>query len=202
MAGSGPARAGRSILALLRPEETAEVLRRLIENDPRLQEQAEQTGQKILKEVSCEDIAAEVEAVLGGLDADEVSSRAGGHSWGYVDPGEAAVELVEEAVQPFLEDMKRRRGLGHEDQALEVCKGVILGLYRIEQEGESEVVAVAPDALSEQAGWTLSIWRKDAKKGKARRRVSKKRAAERIFPKAWAMRFVPEWASFLVRNRD
>jgi hypothetical protein len=202
MTGSGSPRSGRSILAELKPEEAADVLRRLIENEPRLKERAERLGQELLEKVSCEDVAAEVEAALGGIDADDVSSRAGGHSWGYVEPGEAAMELVEEAVEPFREDMKRRLGRGQERQALEICKGIILGLYRVEQEGESEIVAVAPDALSEEAGWALSICCKDTKGGKARRRVSAKRAAKRIFLREWAMKFVPEWASFIVGNRD
>jgi hypothetical protein len=185
----------------LKPREAEELLRRLIESEPRLRERAEEIAQTLFAEVSCEKIAGEIEDAVRGIDADDVSARAGGHSWGYVEPGEAAAELLDEALEPFLEDLKRRRELGQDDQALEVCKGVVLGLYHVEQGEECEVIAVAPDALSEEAGSAVSLWREGGKDVKARRRGPRKRAAERTFPGEWAKRFVPRWSSFIMRNR-
>jgi hypothetical protein len=41
------------------------------------------------------------------FDYDGLNGRSGSHSWGYVEASEAAGELLEEAVEPFVNDMKR-----------------------------------------------------------------------------------------------
>ena len=66
---------------------------------------------------------------IRSLDLDDLESRAGRHSWGYTEPSEAAGELLQEVVDPFLEDLKRRMDLGLVAEAMEVCKGILLGLY-------------------------------------------------------------------------
>jgi hypothetical protein len=46
--------------------------------------------------------------VLRGLDIDQLNSRAGRRRGvGYTEPGEAADERLDEALQPFLEDLVR-----------------------------------------------------------------------------------------------
>jgi hypothetical protein len=192
MAGPSRAPPRRSIIPHLKPQEAQDLLRRLLQAEPALRKRAEEIAQTLFAEVSSEKIAGEIADAVRGIDADDVGARAGRHSWGYVEPGEAAAELLDEALEPFLEDLKRRLELGQDDQALEVCKGLVLGLYRVEQGEECEVIAVAPDALSEEAGWAVSLWRNGGKDAKARRRESRKRAAERVFPGRWAKRFVPE----------
>jgi hypothetical protein len=46
------------------------------------------------------------------LDLDDLHARAGGHSWGYVEPSEAAWELLEEAIEDLTTDMRRRMEVG------------------------------------------------------------------------------------------
>lgn len=41
------------------------------------------------------------------------------------------MEILEETLEPFVEDMKRLLDLGLEAEALEICKGVVLGCYRL-----------------------------------------------------------------------
>lgn len=48
------------------------------------------------------------------MDYDDLNARAGRHEWGYVEPTEAAWEILEETVEPFREDMKRHLDLGLE----------------------------------------------------------------------------------------
>src|SRR2546430_8612475 len=38
----------------------------------------------------------------------DLNARAGSHEWGYVEPSEAAWEILEETVEPVLDDMKRQ----------------------------------------------------------------------------------------------
>ncbi len=59
-------------------------------------------------------------------DYDDLNARAGGHSWGYVEPTETAWELLEEAVEPVLSEMKRYLEIELEEQAREFCHGILL----------------------------------------------------------------------------
>lgn len=126
------------MLDRLNPREAATVLRRLLAAHPDLVAEAEQIAISLLGEVSFESVAGEVEYAVSSLDLDDLNSRAGSHAWGYTEPSEAAWELLEEAVAPFLEDMQRQIELGLETEALEICKGVVLGLYRLRKDTKGD----------------------------------------------------------------
>ena len=55
----------------------------------------------MLVEISPFSVADEVEDALLQFDYDDLNGRARSHSWGYVEPSEAAGELLEEALEPF-----------------------------------------------------------------------------------------------------
>jgi hypothetical protein len=63
--------------------------------------------------------------------------RAGSHSWGYVEASEAAGELLQEAGEPFVNDMKRYLEMGLENQAWQFCQGIFAGLYRVRDDGKT-----------------------------------------------------------------
>ena len=112
-----------------------------------------------LREVAFEWVADEVEEAVRHLGLDELGSRAGRHSWGYTEPSEAAWELLEERVSPFIEDMKRQLELGLDAEALEMCKGVVLGLYRVHNEQGDDVLQWAPNFPAETAAHAVATWR-------------------------------------------
>jgi len=68
----------------------------------------------IVSSPSVEDMADEVCTNLTSLDVDELSGRAGKHPWGYVEPDQAAQELLEEAIAESIAEMNRRMDLGLE----------------------------------------------------------------------------------------
>ena len=180
-----------SILDGLKPEEAHGVLRRLLAAHPALGAEAEEIARSLLAEVSFEGVADEVEDALSALDLDDVHGRAGGHSWGYVGPDEVALELLEQAVDPFLEDMKRHIQRGLDAEALEMCKGIVLGLYRVRTAGDDHVVGWAPEFPAEHAGWTVDIWRAG---GNERKAAATSTAGKRpAFPRDFVEQFVPEW---------
>jgi hypothetical protein len=170
----------KGLLGSLQPGEAALVLERLIAAHPQLREEAEQIARSVLGAVSFESIADEVEGALRGFDLDDLNQRAGAHSWGYTEPTEAAWEMLAEAVEPFVEDMKRRLKLGHAAEALETCKGILLGLYQIRSEDHDEFLGWAADFPSDQAGVVLADWRSGAK-GAA-------------FPRDFVEEYLPEWS--------
>lgn len=187
-----------SILERLKPEEGQDVLRRILAVRPNLRAEAEKFARSVLAEATFEGIAEEVEDAVGACDLDDLNSRARPHRRGYVDPSEAAWEILEEAVEPFVSDIKRQLELGLEAQATEICKGVVLGLYRAEHGKRGELVEWAPDFPGETAGHAIETWLtgKRARKptGAAVRR--NRLASFREF----ADRFVPEWRDAIVRT--
>ncbi|MCH8242359.1 MAG: hypothetical protein IH897_07095 [Planctomycetes bacterium] len=110
---------------------------------------------------------------------DELGSRAGKHSWGYTSPTEAAWELLEERVSPFIEDMKRQLELGLDAEALEMCKGVVLGLYRVRNEQGDDVLQWAPDFPAETAAHAVTTWRN----GGYKKTPGRGHRKQRVFPR-------------------
>src|SRR6266478_2702389 len=91
-------RSASAILDRLAGEEANAVLRQLLEKHSELRAEAERIAVGLLSSQSVEDIAAEVSDAMMGVDLDALNGRAGKHAWGYVEPGDAAMELLEEAI--------------------------------------------------------------------------------------------------------
>lgn len=188
----------RALLEHLKPEEAAEVLRRLLKARADLVSEAEGVAKAVLTQVNFEDIAAAVEDAVK-VDIDDVYARAGKHEWGYVEPGEAALEILDSAVEPFIEDIKRQIDLGFDAEALETCKGVMLGLYRAAEETEDEVLLWAPEFPMEAAGHAIETWLGERNAG--RKRLKRSSSGRRpIFPQAFVEEFLPQWSDMIART--
>ena len=177
--------------------ESASVLKALLERHPELRSEAEALGKEALGEVSFLAVAGDVQAAVLQFDYDDLNDRAGAHSWGYVEPGEAANELMEEAVEPFVSEMKRYLELGLEEQARQVCQGILLGLYRAENAGGNEILDWAEDFPAESAGCALEDWMQavgsvSASEGRKGRRLSSAFAREHLPGWDWALKLSAE----------
>jgi len=189
------ARQGRLTLERLKPDESAAVLRRLLEAHPNLVGEAEEIARSLLHQVSYEDVAAEIEDEIRALDYDDLNARAGRHEWGYVEPSEAAWEILEETVELFREDMKRHLELGLEGEALEICKGLVLGCYRLSERAGGDILGWASDFPAEAAGHALEVWYfgpDDSQRRKARRKQRPPLAPE-------FLNLVPKWIPMIER---
>jgi hypothetical protein len=193
---SGGAKAARELkkktplLDQLQPGEAALVLRRLLAGHPELLSEAEEISRSTLGGVSFESIASEVEDSIRQLDLDDLNGRAGGHSWGYTEPTEAAWELLEEAVEPFVEDMKRHLGLGLDEEAFEICKGIVLGLYQCRDASGDEVLGWASDFPAEAAGNAVTDWIGAGKEGASGSQPGPNRV---LLLREFVDKHVPEW---------
>jgi hypothetical protein len=145
------------VLARLKPEEGAGVLRSLLERHPELVAEAEEIAKATVTHVDADTIAEDVEQAVLALDIDDLGTRAGRKTWGYVEPTEAAWELLGEAVDPFLEEMKRHVELGFEAAATGTCAGIVLGLYRCRDKNSDQVLGWAEDFPAETAGQTVAV---------------------------------------------
>jgi hypothetical protein len=192
-----PARAPRkranpraSILERLSPSEAQNVLHRLLTTHADFRVEAEQIARSLLAEISFESVANDVEDAICALDLDDLGGRAGRHHGGYTSPTEAAWELLHEAVDPFLSDMKRQMELGLEGEALEICKGILLGLYRVQDVKRNDFLGWAEDFPTEAAADAVSIWAGRQDRQEAKRTNQRTR---RIFPQRFIADYLPEW---------
>ena len=142
---------GGDLLARITPVEAVGILRALLKRHPELREEAEELVELVATDVEIEDIAEEIEWAVLDLDVDELNNRAGEQPWGYVEPSEAAWEALEEAINPFLNDMKRQIDLGFEADAVCLCHGIVLGMYRVRGKGDGRLLAWAEDFPAEAA---------------------------------------------------
>ncbi|HKZ20353.1 MAG TPA: hypothetical protein VJQ57_09600 [Acidimicrobiia bacterium] len=154
-------------------------------------------GRSLLSGSSLETIADEVDRAIATLGIEDLHGRAGRHEWGYVEPTEAAWEILEEAIEPFVEEIRRRIELGLEKDALEICKGVVLGLHRVEQGKVGGLVEWAPDFPTEAACGVIETWRKARRpRTAAAADAGRSRGA---FPQQFMTRLVPEWQEMIGR---
>jgi len=177
-------------------DEAATVLRLLWEERPKLRKEVERLSKSVLGGVSVEDVADAVEAEVRSLDLDDLNSRAGSKAYGYIEPTEAAWELVEEEVMPFLDDIKRRAESGQFDAALATCVGVVLGLYRLRDNDGHEFLGWAADSPDEMAGEAVVTLRKALRAAKTTRGAPQPSATlPAIFRDS-----APNWAEMLERS--
>lgn len=139
------------ILDRLRRDELRFVFRKLVARHPELREEAAALAEDVLREVDPEAVAADLQATLRALDLGQLSGRAGQTPLGYVEPTEAAWEILQEAVEPFLDNVRRCVELGLDEAAVAACSGIVLGLYRADDAQEGELLQHAPDFPAEAA---------------------------------------------------
>lgn len=125
-------------LAALTDSEKADVLDSLIAQDPALAARAEHEGRGVLAAVEIDAVASAVADALLGLAQEELSRHAGRTSHGYVEPTAAAWALLEAALEPWLDDITRRAGLGFDDPARHIGLGILHGLEQVDDHGAGD----------------------------------------------------------------
>lgn len=141
-----------SALAALSAYEKATVLDELLAARPDLRKLAETRAAARLSTEDRGAIADDVAGALRSLDIDELNGRAGSQPGrGYVDPGEAADEILDETLRPFLDDLQRRAKIGMRSAAVELAAGILLGLYECRAGGTESLLEYSPDYAGERA---------------------------------------------------
>jgi len=193
--GGKPTTKKKGALDRLTGDEAATVLRLFLERHPELRKEIDSLAASVIGDVSINDVADAVENELRALDLDDLNSRAGSHAYGYVEPSEAAWELVEEAVTPFLDDIKRQVESGQYDAALSTSVGIVLGLYRLRDNNKDDFLGWAPDSPDEMAGEAVVTLRKALRAAKTRQGARQPSPALPAVFRDTA----PEWADMLER---
>jgi hypothetical protein len=130
------------------------VLTELLALHPELTEEAEHIALALLADIDADEVAESIEAELRAADLDQLASRAGRvRGRGYVHENEAAAEILEELLQPALDDLARRASLDLGNAAGRIGLGLLRGISRCRDAVEmGTVLAYAgPDVVDDLA---------------------------------------------------
>ncbi len=152
-----PRKKTEDLLDHLEPGECAQVLLELLKRHRDLRGEANEIAESIIDDVSAEAITEEVTYLVGSIGIEELGGRAGKQSGGYVEPSQAAWELLEESIEDVRADMKRRVEAGMKPAAEKICQGIVLGLHEVDGTNSDGALGWAPDFPTEAAAWSLSI---------------------------------------------
>ena len=141
------------------------MLRLLIDRRSELLPEIELLARNVVGEFESARLVEDVERAFLDLGMEELGARSGRTIVGYVEPTEAAWEMLNEALQPFLDDLKRSIELEFEAQAIARCQAIVLGLYRADAESSSDhVLEWAPDFPLEGAGDAVRVLEHESRK--------------------------------------
>lgn len=181
----------------LEPAEAKSLLSTLLAARPELLAEVAELADAQLGATTADAVREDAALALEGLGVEDIWERSGRQPDGsYVEPSEAAWEVVEETVASFLVDLGRRVALGRPAEATALCEGLLLGLYEAMQDGEGEFIdGYAEGTLEEAAGRAIEAWTGGA--GGTRSRVG---ARELAGMRGFVAGRLPEWESFLMRS--
>ncbi len=161
----GPRKNGRptEFVTRLTPSQARDVLGCLLERHPELLSEAEawvgadRAADAKVARPSVDDVAQAVCSAVCSLELEDLTQRAGSHSWGYVGPGEAAGELLEESVSDWTEEWQQQLQRGDVAGAVITCLGIVTGLYQARSTSERSdgPLGWKPDFLIEHACLTV-----------------------------------------------
>ena len=147
------------IIDQISPDDALTVLKALACEDEQLAARIVEKATLYLSNVDPEEVAVVLCDELDMLEAEEVWDRAGPKRHGYVDPGEAAHEMVQEVIGPFLQELRKYQNLVMRVQANQMCMGLLQGLYWFERESRSEFKNWAVDTPAAFAEAIIDVWK-------------------------------------------
>lgn len=135
----------KNLFENITPDDAYYILQRLVENDDDILKKAEDIAEEYFHEVDSDGIAEDVFFELDFLEVEELWDSSGSTRYGYVEPGERAYEIVEEVVQPYIDEMKKLQNIGQYSSCKEYCIGILKGLVKFNNESTTEFKQWAVD---------------------------------------------------------
>lgn len=176
-----------NIINNLSPEDAGAILRQLAAHDEKLAAKIAEIALSYLSDVEAEEITDALLAELEGLTPEDVWDRSGNTRYGYVETGEAAAQIIEELLEPYLAEMRQCQEAGLAREAQQLCRGLLLGFYLFEYKSKTAFKDWATDAPLAFAQEVLTAWQKGAEPDETRQEIREFIEAE-----------MPNWAGNLL----
>jgi len=156
----------KQVLYDLSSEHAHGILIRLADEDAKISIRIEELALEYLTDVDPDGIAEDIFYDLNILDVEDVWNNAGSTRYGYVDPNELAFEMFEEALEPYIDDLRKCQKLSMDEKAKLHCMGILKGIDQFEREGTTEFKDWAVDAPHENFMTVFEEWREENKNPK------------------------------------
>jgi hypothetical protein len=104
--------------------------------------------------------ASDSRCALASLDVDDLFSRSGRTRYGYTDPADESWVMFEEALEPFIDEMKLYQKRAMPDIAKAYCAGIIKGIWEFERGSYSDFADWVVDAPGENIDNVFDEWKK------------------------------------------
>jgi hypothetical protein len=144
----------------LNADEASQVLKLLLDENPDFLKKTYDCAVKVTANVAADDIAGDVFRSLDSLDYDDLNGRAGRTRHGYVAPDQAAWDLFEEALNPFIAEMVKNHKRALPAVAKTCCIGIIKGLQMYGKGSCSDLSDWLQDAPGEYIDTVIDEWKK------------------------------------------
>ena len=144
----------------LNADEASQVLKGVLENDPSLTKKIYDVAMKVAGGVNTDDVMNEVFCELNMLDMEDLRGRAGRTRYGYVEPHDAAWELFEEALAPFIDETRKNQQRMLPAAAKNYCIAIVKGLWAYKEESHSDLKDWLEDAPGEYVETVVREWKK------------------------------------------
>ncbi len=142
------------------PDEALEILKQVAKADKKLKTRIIKLAEDLFRNVDVEAVCDDVFSALDGIDVHELWDNAGPRTDGYTSPEDMAVEMFEEALEPFLQKVYRLFDLKMHQESKLYCMGILKGIYQYEEDSSSEFKDWATDVPGECFGYLLDEWKK------------------------------------------
>ncbi len=149
-----------NLIDKISPDEALKILKQLTKADRMIKKRIMEIADIIIRDFDIEEICDDVFGVLNGMDVEELWDRSGSSRFGYVSPEDMAVEMMEEELEPFNQEVIRLSELNMQKEAKLYCMGVLKGIYKFEHESESDYKDRAADVAGECFSYLLDDWKK------------------------------------------
>ena len=144
----------------LNTDQASQTLKALLDDTPDFTKKIYDVAMKVIGGVDSDDIKEDVYFELDMLDVEDMSNRSGRTRYGYVEPYDAAYEMFEEALYPFIEEMKKNQQRELPILAKAHCIGIIKGLQQYENESTSDFKDWVVDAPLGYVHNVIDEWKK------------------------------------------
>jgi hypothetical protein len=161
-----------NIFNAISSEDAFAILRILADRNPEILKQIEEIANEYLQDILPDEVEEDVFEALEMIEVEEVWDRSGSTRDGYVEPYEMAWEIMDEELEPFLDQMRKYQKLSFEREAKQFCMGILKGIYRFEKESRSEYKEWATDGPREAFESIKQEWIDEDKNGDRTREIN------------------------------
>lgn len=147
------------IVSALTETQKAELIRRLHDRGGEVRRVVLEEARNLLSNVDLHEVAEEVYVDLDMIQVETLWDNSGPTRDGYISPEDEALVLIEHELEPHVQQVWDYLQLNMQVEARTYLQGVLLGLYRYDQESDSEFKDWAVDIPINLFGALLDKWR-------------------------------------------